>query len=207
MGEFTYETETRKWERETYEWDNVWWEHTERTDVPRVLYIGDSISCAARRMATAASENTIYFDGLGTSKALDNPFFPGLIHMFAAQQGQRKAVLFNNGLHGWHLDDETEYAQHYEQMIRVLLSEFEGTPVVLLLTTHVANPDRDKRVQARNRVVKALAEKYNLPTIDLYTLTKEGGDLLSGDGVHLKPEGYQLLSACLVENVRKYTAE
>ena len=44
-------------------------------------------------------------------------------------------------------------------MIRFLLSEFDGTPLVLILTTHVADPERDLRVKERNNVVLALAKK------------------------------------------------
>ena len=36
------------------------------------------------------------------------------VKLFAQQESRRDAVVFNNGLHGWHLDDSTEYAEHYE---------------------------------------------------------------------------------------------
>ena len=101
MEEMTYEFEAREHQLETYEWDNVWWEHTEINDLPRVLYIGDSISCGTRRVATATADKKILFDGFGTSKALDNPYFKDSLHIFAQQQGKRAVVVFNNGLHGW----------------------------------------------------------------------------------------------------------
>ena len=113
---------------ETYEWDNVWWEQTNKTDTPRVLYIGDSISCGTRRKATEISKEQLLFDGFGTSKAVDNPYLIDSIRLFAKQQGNRSAILFNNGLHGWHLQDETEYKQYYEKMIQFLINEFSGTP-------------------------------------------------------------------------------
>ena len=75
MSNFTYEFENRRESLEMYEWDNVWWEHADKSDITRVLYVGDSISCATRNAATQSSGNTIYFDGFGTSKAVDNPFF------------------------------------------------------------------------------------------------------------------------------------
>ncbi len=203
MSNYTYEYEKRSNAIETYEWDNVWWEHADTDGVPRVLYIGDSISCATRKIATRTANNQIFFDGFGTSKALDNPYFADSVRMFAAQQGERKAILFNNGLHGWHLDDTNEYKQAYENMIRFLLDEFRGTPLLLLLTTHVADNERDTRVCARNLVVSELAEKYNLPIIDLYAITKEHSDMLSDDGVHFKVDGYQLLAKELVEKIRE----
>lgn len=207
MSDLTYEFENLPDRLETYEWDNVWWEHAKTEGVPRVLYIGDSISCATRRVATATSGETIYFDGFGTSKAVDNPYFKDSVRMFAKQQRERQVVLFNNGLHGWHLSDETEYARYYEEMIGFLLDEFKDTPLMLLLTTHVVNPERDQRVVARNDIVSKLAEKYDLPVIDLYSLTKAHEDLISKDGVHLEKEGYRLLAEELVKNVKTYITE
>ncbi len=202
MGDFTYEAENHEVRLETFEWDNVWWDHAGMNGTPRALYIGDSISCGTRRKATEVAENKIFFDGFGTSKALDNPYFADSIRIFAKQQGERNAILFNNGLHGWHLEDETEYRVYYEQMLNFLLKEFENTPLFLVLTTHVANPERDSRVVVRNRTVSELAKKYRLPTIDFYAIVKEHEDLIT-DGVHLKSEGYDLLARELVENVCK----
>lgn len=207
MSDLTYEFENSTERLETYEWDNVWWEHAKTEGIPRVLYIGDSISYATRRVATGVSGGTIFFDGFGTSKALDNPYFKDSVRMFAKQQRERRVVLFNNGLHGWHLSDKIEYAKYYEDMICFLLDEFKDTPLILLLTTHVANPLRDQRVVERNDIVSKLAEKYNLPVIDLYSLTKMHEDMLSQDGVHLEKEGYHLLAEELVKNVKTYITE
>jgi len=56
MSDFTYEFKTSALKLETYEWDNVWLEQAPVKDAKRVLYIGDSISCATRRVATAKAE-------------------------------------------------------------------------------------------------------------------------------------------------------
>lgn len=201
MSGFTYEENDRKTPLEVFEWDNVWWEHTENTGAPRVLYIGDSISCATRRVATAKSENKILFDGFGTSKALDNPYFADSLRIFAAQQGKRDAVIFNNGLHGWHLDDETEYRGCYEEFVKFLLDEFAGTPVFAVLTTTVANSERNERVTVRNRVASEVAAKYGVGIIDLYTASVEAKSLLSPDGVHFTPAGYEVLAAKILETL------
>lgn len=203
MSDYTYEFEKRDVPLEQYEWDNVWWEQTDKTDVPRVLYIGDSISCNARRVATEVSGSTLLFDGLGTSKGIDNPYFCETVRLFAAQQGERAAILFNNGLHGWHLDDETEYKQNYEEVVRFLLDKFAGTPTVLVLTTSVRNAERDARVVIRNRAVSEIAGKYGLEVIDLYTPTHEHPELIAADGVHLTHEGYRLLAGELVSGARR----
>ncbi len=203
MSEFTYEFENHAARLETYEWDNVWWEHAGTEGVPRVLYIGDSISCATRRMATEVAEEKIFFDGLGTSKGIDNPYFLDTVRMFASQQKERAVIAFNNGLHGWHLEDETEYKAYYERIIQFLMKEFSESPLLLVLTTHVVNPERAERVAVRNKVVLELAEKYGLMAVDFYSITKSHAELLSKDGVHLVPEGYKMLAECLVSSVKE----
>ena len=199
MDKFTVQKENSA-RYETYEWDNVWLEHADEPERKRVLYIGDSISCGTRLIATAQTEKKILFDGFGTSKALDNPWFKDALHLFAIQQGQRSAVLFNNGLHGFHLDDETEYRDHYEEMVLFLLKEFEETPVYIVLTTHIADPDQNQRVVLRNRAAREIAEKYRLPIIDLYAVTEPIPDQLT-DGVHLTEAGYNALAGEIIKSL------
>ncbi len=201
MSNFTYETKDTKTPLEVFEWDNVWWEHTEIADAPRVLYIGDSISCGTRRVATSKSGNKILFDGFGTSKSVDNPYFSDSVRIFAAQQGRRDAVIFNNGLHGWHLDDETEYRSYLEGFVKFLLEEFTDTPVFVVLTTTVANSDRNVRVTVRNKVASEVAEKYGVGVIDLYAASEEAKELLSPDGVHFTPAGYEVLAAKILDTL------
>ena len=199
---YTYEAHNSTTLLEDYEWDRMWIEKANDEKTRRVLYIGDSISCETRKYATVATSCEIYFDNYATSKALDNPFFFDNIRLFSEEEKYRSAVVFNNGLHGWHLDDETDYSREYKKMICFLMKEFEGTPLVLLLTTHVAHEERDARVRVRNRVVCELAEKYGLSVIDLYTVTKEHSEFLGNDGVHFSKEGCQLLSDVLVKQIK-----
>ena len=195
MSRFTYQSEINGTALETYEWDNVWIEQTANLDGKRVLYIGDSISCGTRNIATSLSEGRYLFDGFGTSKALDNPFLFDSIRLFASQLTKTETVIFNNGLHGWHLNDETEYPEFYEKAIKFLLSEFEGKKIFLVLTTSVADSDREKRVKARNKSVCELAEKYALPVIDLYSTSVEYVNFRIDDGVHYISDGYRKFAA------------
>lgn len=203
MSEFTYEQGTTDYKLETYEWDNTWIEQSNDANAARVLYVGDSISCGVRRIATERSEKTIMFDGFGTSKALDNPYFLDTLRMFAAQQVKRDAVIFNNGLHGWHLDDEKEYGALYEEAVRFMLKEYEGTPIFLVLTTAVADEERLLRVQKRNQAALALAEKYGLFVIDLYKVSQENTDLRSTDGVHFFTAGYEKFADVIIAALKE----
>lgn len=202
MDTFTFETKVTKDIYETYEWDNTWIEYANDRVSDRVLYIGDSISCGIRHEATAYTKNTIFFDGFGSSKAVDNPFFHDAISLFAKQEPPREAVLFNNGLHGWHLEDETAYRFYFEKTVEFLIKEFYQTPIVILLTTTLTNNEKNERVLVRNRVASEIAAKYQLPVIDLYSESKKITHLLKGDGVHFTEEGYQILARALVNDVK-----
>ena len=201
MGNLTYEASNEKRVFETYEWDSAWLEIAYDTNIKRVLYIGDSISCQSRKIITAKADGKLYFDGFGTSKGIDNPWFEESIKLFTKQQPNRVAIMFNNGLHGWHLEDETDYKLHYEKMLQFLLSHFKDTPLFILLTTHVADEERNARVIKRNKAAAELAEKYNLPVIDLYSLIEKNPGFIRPDGVHLVEEGYNLLAEAILNKL------
>lgn len=201
MSEFTYENKDTSFELETFEWDNVWIDHAPDTTLPRVLYIGDSISCGTRRVATLATGEKILFDGFGTSKSLDNPYFKESVLLFARQQSHRDAIIINNGLHGWHLDDETEYKKYYKEMLEFLMGNFKGTPLYVVTTTHITRAERQDRVAARNKVALELADELGLEVIDLYAVTFNNPELIGGDGIHLTAEGYAKLADTIIEKL------
>ena len=199
MSEFTYETKDTTRKLEKLEWDNVWWEQTENHTARRILYIGDSISCGTRRLITSLSNSEVLCDGFGTSKALDNPYFKPTLELFMQQQNKCDAILFNNGLHGWHLTC-AEYEKYYEEMLLFLLQA--GKPVYVVLTTDdIQNDRRNDLVQVRNAVAKELAKKYQLPVIDLHAVAVDHGEYHRADGVHFEPAGYELLAKCILESI------
>ncbi len=200
MSNFTYEKSNNKSTLETYEWDNVWWEHTENTQAKRVVYIGDSISCATRHFATGLSENTVLFDGFGTSKALDNPYFKDSLSVFMKQEQRIDAILFNNGLHGWHLSIN-EYDKKYGEMIEFIKS-ISNAPIYVLLTTNLPNDEeRNEIVINRNEIAKKYADKFGLKIIDLYSVSVEYSNLHTDDGVHFVNDGYKKLAECILKTL------
>ncbi len=198
MSEFTYEKNNSQEIYETFEWDNTWIEHAVDTDTPRVLYIGDSISCPTRRRATLDCGEKIYFDGFGTSKALDNPVFRESLKVFTRQIPRIDAIVFNNGLHGWHLD-ETQYGEYYESFVKFLIEEYK-VPVFIVLTTYIKQ-ERYERVKARNAKALAVAEKYSLPVIDLHKTSLENAHLIAADNIHFTDEGYLIFAREIIKSV------
>lgn len=204
---FTYETTDRKGCYETFEWDNMWIDYANDDVTPRVLYIGDSISYGSRSLVAAEMGSSALVDVYATSKGIDNCCYQDCIKLFGRQQKARDCIIFNNGLHGWHLDDEAEYGPLYEQMVQFLQTEFPGVPLALILTTYISDEDQRKRVEKRNAVVCKIAEKYDLPVIDLYAVSAQIPELLSKDGVHFHREGYEVLGKAIAEVLRQILAK
>lgn len=201
MSDFTYETENRESKYETYEWDNIWIEHVSETGRKRAAYIGDSISVETRRIATVRTEEKILFDGFGTSKALDNPYFKDSIRLFFSQVPNIDTVLFNNGLHGWHLKDETEYRALYDEMVSFILGEIKDAKFFILLTTAVAKGEDNERVKLRNISAREIAEKYSVPVVDLYDITSKNISEISADGVHPTEPLYEKIADEIIRNI------
>ena len=201
MSQDTYQFDKKTTKLETFEWDDIWFEKTSATPEMRIAYIGDSISRGTRRLITALSDGKILCDGYATSKALDNPCLFPQISLFAKQQGHCDAVLFNNGLHGWHLDDEKEYPELLEKMLVFLKKEFSDARIILVLTTFITDEKRNQRVQKRNSAAIRICEKLGIEFLDLYTLPKDNAHLLIADGVHFTPEGYEKIAAAAIRKL------
>ncbi len=198
MSELTYEKDGA-FALETFEWDSPWWEHTENKNAPRVLYIGDSISHGTRPVLNKLAEGKILFDGFATSKALDNPYFAKSLELFMAQEESKTAIIFNNGLHGWHLDDE-QYKSYYREMLTFLKKQ--GVPVYVLLTTNLPkDEEQNKRVITRNNIAKEVANELNCKVIDLYSASLNCTELYLGDGVHMKEAGYTALAKEILSEI------
>lgn len=204
MSEFTYQRETTGFKLENWEWDNTWIDHPNDHMKKRLFYIGDSISCGTRKQFNGVSGGKVTCDGFGTSKALDNPFFFESLRLFAAQLNGFECVLFNSGLHGWHLNPD-EYENYYEKMVKFLISEFKGVPVYIVLTTSTKGDEESERsgVKERNERASRVAEKYGLKTIDLYSVSLENRALRCDDGVHYTDEGYKKFAEYIYGEVSK----
>lgn len=202
---YTYETRNNATILETYEWDNPWWEQAPDQTKKRVLYIGDSISCGVRGIATKLSNGEYLFDGFGTSKALDNPYFQESVSLFGKQQCYRNVVLFNNGLHGWHLDNDA-YTMYYEKFVGFLENEYPAIPLALVLTTNLPKDvERNLIVEKRNEIANKIAERHNCHVIDLYAVSQKYTELHDNDGVHFNGKGYEKLAECILNEIKNIT--
>ena len=170
----------------------------DRTDLPRVLLIGDSISGQYFEGVVKELKGKAYITRLGTSKAIALPAFFDEIKL-ALSQHKYSVIHFNNGLHGWGYT-ESEYGEGLAKWVQVLKTSAPGAKLIWASSTQVRTgsprfdgfaPNND-RVKARNKIAASLMAQQNIPIDDLYALMEPHHDLLS-DGVHYKSEGSALL--------------
>ena len=196
----TYETAPRVSSLEKYEWDDIWWDHAPDTEGKRILIIGDSISRGTRRAAGKLEGRTVFIDGIATSKAVDNPTFYTLLNYFAEAGHTYDAVFFNNGLHGWHLDEE-KYAPLFTELAKFIKERFAPRKFFIVLTTPTRKSGQTEvfdeintRVTVRNASATDTARELGAEVVDLYSLIENRPELYTQDGVHLVPEGYTILA-------------
>lgn len=200
MSELTFEYRENEAQYETFEWDNIWIDHANDNTTKRVLYIGDSISVETRKELSKICGDSVRFDGFATSKSVDNPYFKDSLMLFKKQLNKTDIVLFNNGLHGWHLDNQ-KYFEHYRETIKFLVDTFKDVPLYVVLTTYVKDPACMDKVPGRNDKAIKVAKEFNLSVIDLYNVTYHNKQLISADNVHLTNAGYVLTAQKILSEI------
>ena len=93
-------------QKERFEWIQSWCDEADKTDKPRVLLIGDSITYGYQAIVRELLHDFCYVDFLATSYAADNKLFSTLVEDFA-KNSDYAIVHFNHGLHGIHMSKRT----------------------------------------------------------------------------------------------------
>ena len=98
--------------------------------------------------------------------------------------------------------------KEYEANLRTILGFLKGhaDKVVFCLTTPVPEwlaCDGFGRIRVYNEMAAAVCAEMGVDVVDLYSVAEQHADTYRSDGVHFKPEGYQLLAAEVGKGVVK----
>lgn len=199
--------------REEIEWCNLWVPNApDAGKLPRVLLIGDSISCSYNGAVSEFLQGVATVDRLGTSRSLNDPCLHTELR-YALGLYDYQLVHFNNGLHGWHLkDDASEYGAGLRDMYATIRLARPSAKLVFALSTPVTvkkndrkfDPERNPRVLRRNETATALMRELEVPLNDLYACALTCLDQRSGDGYHFQAEGARVLGRQVADAVRQY---
>jgi len=156
-------------QRENIEWTRYYSYNTPDRESPRILLIGDSICNnyhGSVRNLLADCANISYW---ASSRCVTDPdYFRELDFYLDAAPYQM--ICFNNGLHCL-TTDRAEWQEAYEAAIRFIRAKLPQTRLSLVLCTAMGDR-RNEIVQEINALTAQIAEKYQLPLVDLYTPTQ-----------------------------------
>ena len=197
--------------RERIEWSDVWVTDAEKSELPRVLMIGDSITRGYFSEVEKHLSGKAYCARLTTSKCVCDPFFPEEVQLLLKQY-DFDVIHFNNGLHGWGYTEE----QYREGLLRLMETFEKSAPKAKLVwatTTPVREAgnvsqisERTNRVKTRNEIAGAIMQQKDVLTNDLFGLVEQHPDWHSGDGTHFNAKGKGPQAAAVAEAVLKCLA-
>ena len=193
-------------QKELYEWISSWCDEADKTDKPRVLLVGDSITEGYQKIVRELLSDVCYVDFLATSYAADNKLFSDMVESFA-KNSEYAVVHFNHGLHGVHMCPRT-----YKSKVKNLLVRLAARSKIILAETTVVykegnkrlDPVWRKRVTERNEVVAELITELDFAWDRLYDVSEKiPPEARAADGVHYLAAGYEMLADSVAKSILK----
>ena len=162
---YTPETTTRR--REAIEWSIFYGYNATDLTTPRVLLIGDSICNAYQNAVRERLDGRVNVTFWASSKCVTDPdYFKELCYMLQAYP--YAMVCYNNGLHSLGTN-RPEWIAAYSSAVRCIRETLPGTPLALTLSTPLKDAGLTALSAELNGYVRQIAEKENLPVIDLFS--------------------------------------
>jgi hypothetical protein len=189
--------------REDIEWAQMYRHNDPDNTKERILLIGDSIVVGHGRLVHGLLEDKYCVDFYSTSYCVSDEDFMAE-YKFALSKKKYKAIIFNNGLHGFDIDEET-YAENLKEVLEFTKTQAptvawrSSTPVRSKENLDEFNEEKNPRVIIRNEDAKKIAEELGLPILDLYTPMAENKDYFSPDAIHYLPEGQKVQAKMIAD--------
>lgn len=202
------QAQTRTVPREGTEWCDIWVANANKTDLPRVLLIGDSVTRGYSAAVDKQLTGKAYVARLATSRCVGDPVL--LAEVAAVLGGTSFDVIhFNNGLHGVGAVSEAEYAKFLPELLAHIRKLAPKAKLVWASCTpwHVAGnfaalDPNNAHVLERNKIAAELMTREGIPVDDLYT-TVVGHPEWSADTLHYNAKGTEAEGAQVAAAVLK----
>ena len=192
---------------EDIEWISVRWHNAPDEEMPRILLIGDSIVAGHGDKVHAILKENICVDFFATSKHVTNSEFMSDLD-FMLQKRSYDLILFNNGLHGFRVDEKYYKPALFEALSALktktpCLCWRNSTPMLNSENLNEFNVDRNPGVISRNSDAADVADSLNLLVLDLYTPMAENKSFFCPDAVHYTQEGQKAQAELIAEFINK----
>lgn len=193
--------------REPIEWISIRWHNAPDTEMPRILLVGDSIVKGHGARVHELLKEEYCVDFFATAKHVTDVDFLSEFE-FMLNKRSYEMILFNNGLHGFYIEDEL-YKPALEETLTILKAKVpilawrSSTPILDKENMPEFNSERNPRVIRRNNDAAKVAEKLGLPILDLYTAMAEQKELICEDAVHFTLEGQKVQAEIIADFIKK----
>jgi len=191
--------------RESIEWCDIWISHANETNLPRVLFIGDSITRDYYPGVAKHLDGKAYVARLATSRFASDSV---LLQEIALVLNNTKfdIIHFNNGMHGWQ-HSEVEYRTAFPKILEVIRTHAPKAKLVWATTTTLkeskpnnANEASDERIAARNAIALECIHGQDIVVDDLNALVR-GHPEYHSDNVHFNADGIRLEAAHVAASI------
>ena len=153
--------------RENTEWSISYSFNARDTETPRVLLIGDSICNAYQTVVGERLSDCANVTFWASSKCVTDPDYLRELD-YLLDSYWYDAICFNNGLHSLTASPD-EWEEAYANTVRFISDKCKGIPMFLVLSTPIADRDKNAIVERYNDFVLGFAAKTGLPVIDLWS--------------------------------------
>lgn len=196
--------------REYIEWSDIWIPGANKTELPHVLLIGNSITRGYYEKVEQAFQGKAYVGRLSTSKSVGDP---ALIEEIALILKNTKfdIIHFNNGLHGFDYTEE-EYDKSFPQLIKVIRKHAPKAKLIWATITPVRTGEDMKefapiteRLKVRNQIALKYINRAGIEINDLWSTVIDHPEYYAGgDGTHPVEEGYSVLATQVVSVIKNH---
>ena len=176
--------------REDIEWLDVWLPNTNDSLLPRVLFIGNSITRLYYPEVNESLKGMAYGARLSTSKSIGDPALLDEVALIL-QQEHFDVVHFNNGMHGEGYTEE-QYQAAFPELVKTIRKYAPQAKLIWASTTPVRcggdmadfHP-KTERIRERNRIAAECVAGQDIQINDLFGLVENHPEYYAGgDGTH-----------------------
>jgi lysophospholipase L1-like esterase len=195
--------------RERIEWIDIWVTDADKDELPRVLFVGDSITRGYFGGAEKHLVGKASCARLTTSKCVSDPTFNDDLQLLLKQY-RFSVIHFNNGLHGWGYTEE-QYRDGLAKTVLAIKQHAGDAKLIWTTTTPMrrkddlqAFADDTSRVKARNILAAEIMKDSAAATDDLFQLVESHAEWQSTDGVHFNAMGNEAMAKQVAESVLRH---
>jgi lysophospholipase L1-like esterase len=192
---------------ERNDWSTIWIENANQSDLPRILFVGDSITEGYYNDLKESLGEIYYLGRYTTSKFVGNPDYIAELSILLNRY-QFKIILLNNGLHGWDYSLEA-YRSGLHDLLVLLHEAAPGAALIWCQTTPVRLEEDlsmldplNLQVTAKNQAALEIMENEDIPVIDLYSEMLDHPEYYRSDGLHFNDQGKSAQADVIVEFIR-----